>query len=259
MLCMRSICAVGRAFIRTSADVAQSTAREAVETKSFANASPKLAEYCEKLFAHPDEIADAARARAAALNFPDIHVTKMDALLLEVLTRSSGAKSAVEFGTLVGISSLSIARGLAPGGTLHTFELDARHAAAARATFAAAGLGSNSIRLHEGRALDLVAQIEPLGPFDLVFIDADKPSYPAYVRWAARHLRLGGTVLVDNAFAWGLVAEEPDSPAWAATHRRVKNVQAIAEANALLAAADGAFRSTMLPTGEGMVVGVRVR
>jgi caffeoyl-CoA O-methyltransferase len=99
-----------------------------------------------------------------------------------------------------------------------------------------------------GPALEKLSEIESAGPFDLVFIDADKANYPAYLEWAEVNLRVGGVVLGDNAFAWGnVVSESPDEDA-----------QGILAFNQRLATG-GRFRSTMLPTGEGLAMGVKLR
>lgn len=108
---------------------------------------------------------------------------------------------------------------------------------------------TNAVTLLQGAALDNLPKIESHGPFDLVFIDADKPNYPNYLRWAGEHLRLGGTVLLDNTFAWGNLAD---------MSKHDDEVRAFREVNAILAANDQ-FRGVIIPTGEGLSMGVKIR
>jgi len=167
-----------------------------------------------------------------------------------VLARAAGARRAVEIGTLGGYSGVCLLRGM-PEGRLDTFELEPRNAEVARESFAKAGVGER-VRIHVGPAVDTLREIEGDGPFDLVFIDADKSGYPAYLTWAEEHLRVGGIVLLDNAFGWGDVvdpakAEHPDA------------IGALAKCAERLGAAGGRWRATMIPTEEGLAFGVKVR
>jgi caffeoyl-CoA O-methyltransferase len=169
----------------------------------------------------------------------------MDGLHLEVLARTVGARRAVEIGTLGGYSGVCLLRGM-PDGRLDTFELEPKNAEVARQSFANAGVAERA-RIHVGPALEKLREIEGDGPFDLVFIDADKTGYPAYLTWAEEHLRPGGIVLLDNAFGWGGVAA-PDSD----------STRALAECAERLGRG-GRWRATMIPTEEGLAFGVKVR
>jgi caffeoyl-CoA O-methyltransferase len=175
----------------------------------------------------------------------------MDGLHLEVLARAIGARRGVEIGTLGGYSGVCLARGMGPQGVLHTFELDPARAELARASFELAGVGGQ-VRIHVGRALERLRDVVGEGPFDLVFIDADKQGYPAYLAWAEEHLRVGGIVLADNAFAFGHVHETAPSSEDAGA---VAPLRAFAER----LARGGRFRATMIPTAEGLALGVKVR
>jgi caffeoyl-CoA O-methyltransferase len=168
-----------------------------------------------------------------------------------VLARAAGARRGVEIGTLGGYSGVCLLRGMGEHGRLDTFEKDPCHAEIARETFARAGLAGRA-RIHVGSALERLPAIEGEGPFDLVFIDADKAGYPAYLAWAEEHLRVGGVVLADNTFAFGHVHE----PAWAGEDAAaVAPLRAFAER----LARGGRFRATILPTAEGLSLGVKVR
>ena len=215
--------------------------------KSFGQSDPDLEAYVYRVFEPEDELLRGVRKRTAAAAMPDIQVAALDALHLEVLVRASGAKKAVEIGTLAGYSGVAILRGLGEGGVLHTFELFPEHAAVAAETFRRAGF-ERQAHIHIGRAMEKLAEVEGQGPFDVVFIDADKSGYPAYVTWAAEHLRVGGIVLCDNAFLFGRVVEDDSDPEVRAMHRCHE-----------ILARGGRFRSTMIPTGEGLALGVKLR
>lgn len=223
--------------------------------KSFSADSPALADYVFKLFKPEDDILAGTRVRAQQAGLPAIHVSPFDGLHLEVLARAAGAKKIVEIGTLAGLSGTCLARGLSPGGHLHTFEYEPRHAQVAAETFRLARV-DHFVTIHVGAALTNLPKIESHAPFDLVFIDADKENYPNYLAWAAKHLRPGGIVLADNAFAWGLLTEPSDSARLKEPSQRAAR-DAIHAVNSRLADPNGPFRSTMLPTGEGLAMGVR--
>ena len=227
-------------------------------TKGYGQGDDRLAAYAERTFINRGDGGEAARladirARQEAAGLPDIAVGLMDGLHLEVLTRAVGARRAVEIGTLGGWSGSCIALGLVDGGRLDTFEIEEAHAVVARETFRHAGLDER-VRVHVGPAGERLADIEADGPFDLVFIDADKANYPSYLDWAGRNLRLGGVVLGDNAFGWGHVVG-PELPA---SHADARGVRALMSFNEALARG-GRFRATMLPTGEGLAMGVKIR
>jgi caffeoyl-CoA O-methyltransferase len=221
------------------------------ESKGFGQGDPKLSDWAEALYQPEDEVLREIRERSVREGLPPIAVGRFDGLHLEVLARAATAKVAVEIGTLGGYSGVCLLRGLAPGGVLHTFEYSPKHAEVARESFSKAGF-KDRVKIYVGPALEKLREIESSGPFDLVFIDADKVSYPGYLDWAATHLRVGGMVLGDNAFGWGGVADEPykgDSP---------DSIKALREFNQKLARS-GRFRATMIPTAEGLAMGVKVR
>jgi len=137
-----------------------------------------------------------------------IQVAPNQGKLLHLLARMLGARSILEIGTLGGYSTIWMARALPPGGRLITLEAEPKHAEVARANFARAGVG-DVIDLRLGRALDTLPQLaaEGLGPFDLFFIDADKPSIPEYFDWALKLAHAGSLILVDNVVRKGAVAD----------------------------------------------------
>lgn len=221
--------------------------------KSFSNLDPKISDYVGKLYAKEESPKKEIRARAKKSGLPDIHVGPMDGLHLEILTRASKAKKAVEIGTLAGYSGVSIARGLLPGGKLFTFEFEPKHAAVAAETFKKAKV-SDRVHLFVGPALDNLPKIEKDGPFDFVFIDADKGNYSRYLDWAVRNLCVGGVMVADNTFGFGFIAE----PSKAKDAWRAQGVKALRQFNNKVAR-HPRLRSTMLPTGEGLTLAVKVK
>lgn len=219
--------------------------------KNYGQNDPRIVDYVENLFRPEDDLLAQVREHQDSGGLPPIQVGGMDVRHLEVLTRMIGAKTVVEIGTLGGYSGVSIARGLAPGGHLYTFEYDPKHAKIAKESFQKAGL-ADRVDIHVGPALENLPKIAKHGPFDLVFIDADKVNYPNYLDWAAANLRVGGVVLGDNAFAFGHIANDnaPDED----TRKAVKALRVFNEA----LARGGRFRSTMIPTGEGLALGVKI-
>jgi len=217
--------------------------------KTFGNDDARVAGWLLETYAPEDETLAEIRARSAAAGLPDIQVAALDARHLEVLARASGARRAVEIGTLGGYSGVAILRGLAADGELDTIDSEPRHAEVARESFRRAGFADRA-RVHVGLALDVLPRLERRGPFDLVFIDADKEGYPRYLDWAAQNLRPGGIVLLDNAFLFGHLAEAPAGERAAA----IRAMQAVHET----LAKSGKFRATPLPTGEGLALGVRI-
>jgi predicted O-methyltransferase YrrM len=163
----------------------------------------------------PDPVLESALERSRAAGLPAISVSPNQGKLLEILARMLGAQSILEIGTLGAYSTIWLARGMQPGGRLITLESDPAHAAVARANIARAGLQS-VVELRLGSALDTLPQIsaEHRGPFDLIFIDADKKNIPSYFEWALRLSRPGGVIVVDNVVRDGRVidsnSDEPD-------------------------------------------------
>jgi caffeoyl-CoA O-methyltransferase len=217
--------------------------------KQFGNEDPRIADYVARAYAPEDEVLREIRERSAREGLPDIQVAGLDGRHLEVLTRAVGARRAVEVGTLGGYSGVSILRGMPDDGVLDTIELDPHHAEVARESFRRAGVAGRA-RVHVGAARDVLGTLDGRGPYDLVFIDADKEGYPAYLDWAARNLRKGGAVIGDNAFLFGRLPDPPTGDGAAST----RAMQSFHET----LASSGLFRATVFPTGEGLAVGIRV-
>ncbi len=219
--------------------------------KAFGQGDPALSAWAQATYAPEDDVLRDVRARSDAAGLPPIAVGAMDGLHLEVIARAAGARRAVEIGTLGGYSGICLLRGMGEGGFLHTLEAEPGHAEVARVSFERAGVAGH-VRIHLGRAQDTLRALAGEGPFDLVFVDADKRGYPDYLAWAEEHLRVGGVLLADNTFAFGHVHEpRPAGPDAAA----VEPLRRFSER----LATGGRFRATLLPTAEGLSFGVKVR
>jgi len=208
--------------------------------------------YIADLVGRHDDVLTATLAAAEAAGLPPIAVSANQGKFLQVLARARGARRILEIGTLGGYSTIWLARALPPDGKLVTLEFEPRHAAVARANFERAGLAGH-IDLRLGKALDLLPQLEAegAGPFDFVFIDADKPPYTEYFAWALRLSRPGTLIVADNVIRGGRVLD-PDSPD--------ENVPGVRRLNALLAD-NPAVTATILQTigakeHDGMVLAV---
>lgn len=152
---------------------------------------------------------------------PDIQVSPGEGKLLYLLVKISGARRILEIGTLGGYSTLWLAKALPPDGHIITLEIDPKHAQVAIENVARAGLGKH-VDVRIGKAIDTLLSLT--GPFDLVFIDADKPSNPEYFAWALRLSHPGTVIIVDNVVRGGAVADVESQDA------AVKGVQALFQA-----------------------------
>lgn len=161
-----------------------------------------------------DPVLDDVQAACEQAGLPAISVSAAQGQMLHIFARMMGAKRILEIGTLGGYSTIFLARALPEDGTVVTLEADAHHAAVARANFARAGLAER-IDLRVAPAIETlpVLAAEGAGPFDLIFIDADKPSNPAYLDWALRLSRPGTLIVCDNVVRAGRVldAESEDA------------------------------------------------
>jgi caffeoyl-CoA O-methyltransferase len=217
--------------------------------KPFGNDDPGLAAYVARTYAPEDDGLREIRERSQRAGLPDIQLAALDARHLEVLARACAARRAVEIGTLGGYSGVSLLRGMGSTGVLDTIEIDPSHAEIARESFFRAGFAERA-RIHVGRAAEVLRRLARHAPFDLCFIDADKEGYPDYLAWSADHLRKGGLAVLDNAFLFGRLHEEPKGELSAAIAAMQKTHEMLAHS--------GYFCATVLPTGEGLAVGVKL-
>lgn len=168
--------------------------------------------YIADLFVPSDPALEAALADSDAAGLPAINVSPVQGKLLHLLARLQGARNILEIGTLGGYSAIWLARALPAGGRLITLEANPKHAEVAHANIARAGL-AQVVELRLGKALDTLPQLaqENRGPFDLIFIDADKPGYPDYLPWALKLSRPGSLIIADNVVRKGGVADSANA------------------------------------------------
>lgn len=163
----------------------------------------------EGLVLPPDPVLDAIVGASARAGLPDHRVSALQGKMLTMLARIAVATTILEIGTLGGYSTVCLARALPPGGRLISLEADPHHAEIARESVGRAGFGAN-VEIRVGLALETLPALgaEGVGPFDLVFIDADKPNDPAYLRWAVALGRPGTVIIVDNVIRAGSIIDD---------------------------------------------------
>jgi predicted O-methyltransferase YrrM len=193
--------------------------------------------YLTELLVPSDPALEAALWTNAEAGLPPHDVSPAQGKLLHLLARLQGARTILEIGTLGGYSTIWLARALPPGGRLTTLESEPRHADVARANIARAGL-ADVVDLRIGRALEVLPALADAAPFDLIFIDADKPSNPHYLRWALRLSRRGSLIVADNVVRDGAVVDD------ASTDASVQGVRAMLT----LMAAESRLAATAIQT-----------
>jgi predicted O-methyltransferase YrrM len=155
-----------------------------------------------------DAILEATLAANAAAELPAIDVAPNQGKLLHLLALMKRPRRILEIGTLGGYSTIWLARALAPGGRLVTLEVDAKHAAVARANLDRAGF-SGVVEIRVGPAAESLARLceEGAEKFDVIFIDADKPSNPVYLGWALKLATVGSLIVIDNVVREGAIVD----------------------------------------------------
>jgi predicted O-methyltransferase YrrM len=168
-------------------------------------------QYVTDLLAPHDQALDAALEESERAGLPAIQVSPPQGKLLNLLATTLQAKAILKFGTLGGYSTIWLARALPEDGRLVTLEIDPDFAAVARKNIDRAGV-AEQVDVRIGPATDLLAdpEVEKAGPFDLVFIDADKAHSPGYFSWAVHHTRPGGLIVADNVVRGGALADAED-------------------------------------------------
>src|SRR2546425_1291779 len=186
----------------------------------------KVDSYLNRLFAPSDPALETTLKTSKTAGLPAISVTANQGKLLHLLARAQRAKKILEIGTLGGYSTIWLARALPQNGHLVTLEADPKHAKVAKANIARAGLGKIvELRLGNARETLPLLVAKKQGPFDLIFIDADKPGYPIYLEWSLKLSHPGTLIIADNVVREGKVIEPS---------RKDPNVQGIRKFNKLL-------------------------
>jgi predicted O-methyltransferase YrrM len=198
-------------------------------------------QYLSGLLAPQDAALTSALESSTQAGLPEIQVSTVQGKLLHILARTVSARRILEIGTLGGYSTIWLARALPPDGKLVSLEADPKHADVARANVARAGL-SKIVDIRLGRALETLPGIaaENAGPFDLIFIDADKQNIPEYFAWSLKLAREGSLILVDNVVREGKVVDPKSEDA---------NVQGVRRFFDLLAAEKRVTATTIQTVG----------
>ena len=206
-----------------------------------AYADPTLLRWIDALH-HPHDAGLAAAFEAPERHgMPAIQVGRGEGVLLGMLLRLVGARRVVEVGTLAGYSTVHLARAVGPTGHVWSVEYDPRHAAVARDALRAAGVGDR-VTVCEGAGVAVLPTLATEGPFDAVFVDADKGNYDHYGRWAAANLRDGGLLIGDNVYLFGrLLLDTDEARAMRRFHEESRE----------------RFDTVCVPTPDGMLVGLR--
>jgi len=204
-------------------------------------ADPNIVAFCDGVHVAGDAASRPAFDAPDKEKMPAIMVGLSEGRLLGLLARMVGAERIVEVGTLAGFSAIELAGGMGNNGHLWTIEHAPRHADVARKNIAAAGM-ADRITVVDGDGVEQLAGLEAHGPFDVVFVDADKGRYDQYGRWARAHLRPGGILLMDNAYLFGRLLDEGPAPA---AMRRAHE-----EAAAHL-------HSVCIPTPDGLILAIK--
>jgi predicted O-methyltransferase YrrM len=169
--------------------------------------------FCD-LLVPADEKLDAALVANRQAGLPAIDVSRLQGKFLDILVRISGARRILEIGTLGGYSTIWMAHALPEGGRIVSLEVSPRHAEVARANLLNAGV-LDRVDLRVGRAIDTLPILEAsgAGPFDLIFLDADKPSNADYLAWALKLSRPGTLIVTDNVVRDGKVVQAKSAEA----------------------------------------------
>ncbi len=219
---------------------------------SSRSVSRTLLDFVTGMIAREDALLREIRESTAPQGLPPISVGPDEGRLLHFLASACNARKIVEVGTLAGYSACWLARALPAGGLLHTIEHDPKHAEVAKANIARAGL-TKKIKVHTGAGIDILPLLSEQGPFDLVFIDADKISYEDYALWSVENVRSGGLVICDNAYLFGNLHRDD----LASDHDDALKVAPMRATLKLLTDENLFSSCAMIPSGEGMAVAVR--
>lgn len=203
--------------------------------------TPGVLEFVDRLHVPHDFALDEAYNAPDREKIPSIQLSRGEAKAVAMMLRLIRACKVVEVGTLAGYSTIHIARALEAGGRLWTIEAEARHVEIARRNLVQAGV-HDRVEVVHGHAPDVLERVEPYAPFDAIFVDANKIHYDYYGRWAASHLRVGGLLLVDNAYLFGTLLD--DTPTAASVRRLHEDSRYH-------------FDTVCVPTPDGLLVGIR--
>lgn len=213
----------------------------------------EIEEAIAHLFATEDEVLRQTTVRAREHGLPAIQISPLQGKLLQVLARASNARKILEIGALAGYSGIWLARSLPTDGRLITLEIDEKHADVVRESFRLAGLDDRA-EVRVGPALEMLPLLVYEGPFDLIFIDADKDAYPQYLAWAIQLAHVGSIIVADNCVLGGNGLADVQKDAQEAGGSRFVGARTYNQQ----ASSNSALCSIALPINSGMTVAVVV-
>lgn len=205
----------------------------------------RLQDYVDDMFVREDEVLRYVRQQTAKQGLPQINLQPHEGLMVQLFARMCGARKVVEVGALAAYSAIWIARALPADGRLFTIDKSSLHCRVAREHIARAGL-TDKVTVLQGDGAQILQKLSADGPFDALFVDADKVSYPHYFAWAAENLRRGGIIMAHNAF-WGGRILNPESA----------DDQGLLRFNQMLAE-HPSFASTIIAVGDGLALGFKL-
>lgn len=207
-------------------------------------------DYIRKLYATQDGLLSAIAAKLKEMDV-EIQISPEEGKLLQLLIGLHGIKTIVEVGTLAGYSAIWMARALPADGHLYTLEKNPKHAEIAHGFIAQSDV-KDRITVLEGDAGKLLDSLNDKAPFDMMFIDADKPGYNAYLDWAEAHVRPGGLIVADNTLLFDTIGlpAPPEGTAPSTWHGMRLFNDRLADTRQ--------YFSTMIPTDDGLTVAVKL-
>jgi predicted O-methyltransferase YrrM len=210
--------------------------------------SEKISDYAEKNFNAEIPELKKVLIEAQEQGIPDISIGGVQGAFLQNMVRLLKARIIVEIGSLAGYSALTMAYAMEEGGIVHCFEKDEQYCTFIEKQAKSMNL-HDRINIHPGNAVDTIPDVDIAG-IDMIFLDADKPSYVSYLELLLPKLRSGGIIIGDNALAWGYVADEyPDF--------EPENVQGIQRFNQAMKNHPGLYQPCIIPLGDGMLMAIK--
>ena len=206
--------------------------------------------YMNKTFGQKDTLLEALQEETKKEGVEPMQISAYEGQILYCLTLLIQARKVVEIGTLHGYSTTHIARALPENGLIFTCDIDRKRHEKTKLLFASYP-ESKKIKWITGPALETLPQIELKGPFDMIFIDADKGSYLKYLEWAEKNLRRGGLVVADNTFLFGSVYDNT-----LPSRHPPETTQIMKDFNQTLASSSN-FKGALFPTHEGLSIGIK--
>lgn len=223
------------------------------------NLDKKKKEYCNKVFGKEDSVLTRIHQESVGQGIENMQLSPSDAYILQFLTKSCQVKKACEIGGLFGYSGLHIARGLPSNGKLYSLDTSLERQKKAQ-KFLEGTPEFKKISWIHGDAKKTLHTLENQAPFDMVFIDADKASYYDYFIWAQKYLKIGGLLVVDNAFLFNSIFASSDEIEEIKTEHHISEtaIEAVSKLNQEISSSS-VWTSAMIPTADGLAVAYKTK